>query len=257
MRNLTPSNTVGSSVDSPSHHLFSNSRGDYAPKNLANAHVGNTSNETIMFSQKSRRSVMCDNIREASLFIDEQQRVLKELIKEIQIFIGYREQLPLSRKDSVNQHSWSVYLMHAQSLQSAMKRSKKGKDLFGDGTAPPIRFHLEQNGAVIPFDLPDPCLSSMISIRAFISGVSDHKLPSAELGNACIADLLNALIEVQHGKDRLQILSRELKNTKQVSADPSLKLIRRPQHFKSPISWGQKIMGSFYSAIRFSLPITS
>lgn len=149
MRNLTPSNTVGSSVDSPSHHLFSNTRGDFAPKNLANVHDGNTSNETIIFSQKSRRSVMCDNIREASLFIDEQQRVLKELIKEIQIFIGYREQLPLSRKDSVNQHSWSVYLMHAQSLQSAMKRSK-GK-IFLAMALPPYSLPLRTKRCRYPF----------------------------------------------------------------------------------------------------------
>jgi hypothetical protein len=257
MRNLTPSTTVGSSIDSPSHHLSSSSRNESATKKVSSLHVGKTSKGTISFSQKSRHSMMCDNIREASLFIDEQKRVIKKLIKEIQIFIGYREQLPLSHNDSVNQHSWSVYLMHAQSLQSAMKQSSRGKDLFGDGTHPPIRFHLEQNGKVIPFDLPDPCLISMISIRAFISGVSDHKLPSAELGNACIAELLNALIEVQYGSEKLHKISRELENEKQVSVKQDLGLNGSFRQPKSQISWGQKIMVSFYSAIRFSTPVNS
>ena len=257
MRNLHTSTPVGLVTDKHSSEantiLRANNHTSASSVNLS--HTSGKSRNG--YSQQSRSSVMQKNVQDASLFIDEQKRVLKELIKEIQIFIGYREQLPLSHNDSVNQHSWSVYLMHAQSLQSAMKKSVRGKDLFGDGTHPPIRFHLERNGEVIPFDLPDPCLISMISIRAFISGVSDHKLPSAELGNACIAELLNALIEVQHGSEKLHKISRELKNKKQVSANHDLHSNSSSREPKPQISWGQKLMGSFYSAIRFSIPINS
>ena len=183
--------------------------------------------------------------------MDEQQRVLKQLIKEFQIFIGYREQLPKSQKESINEHSWSVYLMHAQSLQSATKSKYMGKALFGDGAEPPIRFHLIKGDTVEPFDMPDPCLISMISIRSFISGISDHHLPSVKLGNACMAELLNALVEVQHGKEGLQKHCQILRdaNSKR-NARISLKNSSFIDVSKTT-SWGTRILSCLNSALRF------
>ena len=100
--------------------------------------------------------------------------------------------------------------MHVQSLQAAMKQTHRGKALFSNGSQPPIRIHLEHEGAVSPFDLPDPSLSSMISIQSFLAGVLDHRLPSIDLGNACMSDLLNALVEIQDGRSRFSKIQQQL-----------------------------------------------
>jgi len=162
------------------------------------------------FSQVTRKSAMSDNINAAMGFMDMQHRVLKDLIKQFQIFSGYREQLIVPDDHSRNPHAWSVYLMHVQAVQEAFKSNYRGKILFGNGAEPPVRFHLDNDGRVEPFDLPDPSLSSMVSIRSFIAGVGDHNLPSVELSCACIAELLNALVDVQNGRQKLYQRSKGL-----------------------------------------------
>ena len=251
MRNLHTSTPVGLVSSDQSAEKSINLRGSNSVS--LNAKIGVQADVSThqSFSQLSRSSVMRKNVKDASLFMDEQQRVLKQLVKEFQIFIGYREQLPKSQKDSINEHSWSVYLMHAQSLQSALKSTHMGKALFGDGAQPPIRFHFFKGDTVEPFDMPDPCLISMISIRSFISGISDHHLPSVKLGNACMAELLNALVEVQYGKERLQKHCQVLRDTNS-RRNPRISL-KNPS-FLDPskaTSWGDRILSCLSSALRF------
>jgi hypothetical protein len=185
---------------------------------------------------------MQNNIRQVSLFMDAQQSVVRELIKEFQIFVGYVEQLPKRGTDLDHSSSWSVYLMHAQSLHSAMKQTHQGKALFGDGASPPVRVHLEEAGSVVPFNLPDPSLISMISVRAFLSGVADHKLPSVALGNACMAELLNALIEIQQGRERLSSISRDSKKPFSISTNRSKTLEQLPQTPCQSAGWYEKFI---------------
>lgn len=163
-----------------------------------------------VYSQKTRLSVMCSHTREAMSFIDRQHSVIKDLIKQMQIFVGYREQVTAHAENNLNSDAWSVYLMHVQSLHDGINQSFQGKKLFGNGAQPPIRIHLSIGGNVEPFELPDPCLCSLISLRSFLSGVVHHSLPSVELSNACIAELLNALVEVQNGRSTLSKISKKL-----------------------------------------------
>jgi hypothetical protein len=242
MRNLSKSPVMGSSVGVPLSASTQASRGLSAVgiNKPANTPVSQT--HTSPFSQLSRSSVMQKNIRQVSLFMDAQQSVIRELIKEFQIFVGYIEQLPKRGTDLAHCNSWSVYLMHAQSLHSAMKQTHQGKALFGDGASPPVRVHLEEAGSVVPFDLPDPSLVSMISVRAFLSGVADHKLPSIELGNACMAELLNALMDIHQGRERLSSISRNLKKSKSLSITQNNQA--RPVHMLAAksVSWHEKFI---------------
>ena len=88
----------------------------------------------------------------------------------------------------------------------------------------------------------------MVSVRAFLSGVSDHRLPSVEMGNACMAELLNALVEIQQGKENLSRVASNLENNRGAS--------RRTiqEHAVSPqsITWIGKLLNSVRS--QFSLP---
>jgi len=171
------------------------------------------------YSQKSRSCVMFDNAKQSIMFISQQARVVQHLIQQFQLYVGYREQLVRENSLSTNKHAWGVYLMYVQAVQDAMKGSYRGKALFGDGVSPPVRLHFQGKERVEPFDLPDPCLSAMISIRSFLAGVSDHNLPSVELGNACMVELFNALGEIQLGREKLTILSAELSRSR--TAQPS------------------------------------
>jgi hypothetical protein len=242
MRNLSKSPDVGSSVGVPLPCPIQSPRGLGAVdiNQTANTLVSQT--HTSSFSQVSRSSVMQKNVWQVSLFMDAQQSVIRELIKEFQIFVGYVEQLPKRGTDQDHSNSWSVYLMHAQSLHSAMKQTHQGKALFGDGASPPVRVHLEEAGSVVPFDLPDPSLVSMISVRAFLSGVADHKLPSIELGNACMAELLNALMDIHQGRERLSSISRNLKKSKSLSITQNNQA--RPVHMLAAksVSWHEKFI---------------
>ena len=257
MRNLHTSIPVGLATDNHSveteiklrensHTPVSLDKSSYSPPKNRNG-----------FSQVTRNSVMQKNVLDASSFMDQQQRVLKQLIKQLQIFIGYREQLPKSQHESINEHSWSVYLMHAQSLQSALKSRYMGKDLFGNGIHSPIRFHLLKGDTVVPFDLPDPCLVSMISIRAFLGGISGHQLPSVKLGNACIAELLNALVEVQHGKERLQEFTHSIKK---FAKKKTIRITQSEGSYSfvaKTNSWSEKLLAGLNSVLRFAQPAST
>ncbi len=165
--------------------------------------------EKRTFSQLNRRDAMRENARKALDFISEQERVIQQMTKQLMLYVGYREQIKSSDGSTENKHAWSVYLMHVQAIQHGMQLSYCGKPLFGYGTAPAVRIHLEIEGSVQPFDLPDPHLLSLPSLRSFLSGISDHRLPSVELGNACIAELLNVLKDVHIGRSRLLELSKQ------------------------------------------------
>ncbi|MEK9773187.1 MAG: hypothetical protein VW576_06435 [Opitutae bacterium] len=157
---------------------------------------------------------MLENARQAMGFIDKQHSAIKDLIKQLQIFNGYCEQLSSEDFITCSSHAWSVYLMHAQALQSGVNQCFMGKRLFGDGAQPPIRLHLEEDGRVNSFDLPDPCFLAMPSIQSFMAGVSQQRLPSLLLINSCIAELLNALIDVQKCKANLSRIITKLASAK-------------------------------------------
>ena len=255
MRNLSPN--LSSSSQTASGFPRGSAFASHVPANLAVDVSQSTAVKKLSsYSQLNRQSRMLENMCSVRSFMDEQQRVIKDLIKQFQIYVGYREQLPDSIS-SVSSDLWAVYLIHVQSLQAAMKQTHRGKALFSNGSQPPIRIHLEHEGAVSPFDLPDPSLSSMISIQSFLAGVLDHRLPSIDLGNACMTDLLNAFVEIQDGRSRFskmqQHLSarkasrRSLVSTHISSADPST-------HKSSVPTWLEKMRLGLINLFRPVIP---
>jgi len=252
MRNL--STPVSSGADPG----FSNvlPRGSANLQNSLSSSPGSGGSDLRAFSVTTRQSVMRKNSRDVSAFMDRQQLVIKQLIQSLQIYIGYREQLVGDFDITKSPSSWSVYLMHAQALQSGINETFKGKPLFGDGVQPPIRIHLEQNGVMQKFDLPDPCFSACLSIQSFLAGVAGHKLPSVKLGNACMAELFNALMEVQHGRERLSALSKEMDRKASRLSARSLKFVQ-PKNHSSRHSWRDRFRHKFYSLFRLAAPVNS
>ena len=249
MRDYTTLSAAGTPACSPISACPSSVRAQTVqPVDKAMTPMHHSTIQKSSFSQRSRQSVMKDNFRDAFAFMDQQARVIKSLIKQFQIFTGYREQLPRDFSSSQYPDAWSVYLMHAQAVQGSMTSCFQGKALFGNGAQPPVRMHLEVKGKVEPFDLPDPILLSMVSVRAFLSGVSDHRLPSVEMGNACMAELLNALVEIQQGKENLSRVASKLAN----NWGASRRTIQEHAVTSQPITWISKVMNSVKS--QFTLP---
>ena len=228
MRNLTPLNSVELQPDLPLPVLPHDSPRNTLPTVPSNK-LGSAQNKesTAGFSQRTRLQTMSENAKAALGFMDKQQKEIKELIKQFQMFSGYLVQIPECADELTSRHAWQVYLMHAQSLQTSMGATFSGKALFGDGAMPPVRLHLEMNGNVEPFDLPDPCLSYMPSIRSFLGGVSDHRLPSTDLVNACMAELLNALVDVQLGREKMCAVLKKLSSCKSLLSTPLPRLVGR------------------------------
>lgn len=254
MRQILPTHDLISCEHTPALHSGSLDRTQGKIHNLKVGNINMISKKTS-FSQINRRSVMCENAFLAQDFMDNQHKSINGLIKQLQLFLGYIEQIPTYRSNSCSKHTWSVYLMHAQALHSALHESYKGKSLFGDGVSPPIRVHLEHNGLVEPFDLPDPALICMHSIRSLLAGVADHRLPSADLVNSCLAELMDALVQIQKGREQVSFIMRKLKKEKQM---PSLVFTRpspvRP-NFNLGKGWLQKVFRAFCFLIRPFKPV--
>lgn len=177
-----------------------------------NKHPGRP--DKLSFSMECRSTKMCHNALQALSFIDAQRKAVTDLIKQYQLFIGYLEQLKPNLDPFTSKHAWSVYLIHAQSVDSSLRLCFNGKDLFGDGVSPPVRVHLEKEGVVTSIDLPDPALTSKISIRSFLAGVADHRLPSLALCNACLVELMDALVIIQKGREHICKLHKKIRNRK-------------------------------------------
>jgi hypothetical protein len=258
MRNLSPNLSSPCAVVSDFH------RGsDYASQSSVNffmdvSHSAGNKKLTS-YSQFNRQSRMHENLCSVRSFMDEQQRVIKDLIKQFQIYVGYREQIPESTSAKPSD-SWAVYLMHVQSLQTAMIQVHQGKALFSNGAHPPLRVHLEHEGIVTPFDLPSPSLSGMISIQSFITGVLDHKLPSIDLANACMTDLLNALVEIQDARIRFCEINKKLSRNKtrmNSLTNTHLAKIGLPRPNPSVPTWYNKVGLEILSFLKPLLPSNS
>ena len=215
MRNLSPKN---SNSPIPSDIIANHYLDPRRKCNLVNGAVNSmaTENTQTTYSQRSRQNVMIENTQQAILFINQQSKAVQNLIQQFQLYIGYREQLTEDRSLEARKHAWAVYLIYAQSIQNTLKQTFNGKALFGDGISPPIRMHLEQNGETVPYDLPDPCLNALISVRSFLAGILDHQLPSVELATSCVVDLFNVMAEIQSGKERFLVINRKLSARKNI-----------------------------------------
>jgi len=196
------------------------------------------------FSQASRCTVMQDNIRLVQSFMNAQQGAINQLFKQFQLFSGYLEQLPPNPSAASQKHAWSVYLMHAQAVDSSLRASFKNKPLFGDGGSPPVRVHLEfPDGLIKAFDVPDPALFSVLSIRSFLSGVVDHHLPSIELCNACMMELLDALSDIHQGREELSRIAKQMKRKE--------RRLKNSHHLQNPnLSHINPLGGGFLASIK-------
>jgi len=163
--------------------------------------------ENKVFSTRSRYVAILENLHKSADYVREQQKVLNEIVQQFQLLSGYLEQTDLSK--GVSSHAWSVYLMHAQVVRDCMNREFKNKPLFEKDNGMPLRIHIPINNEIEAYDLPLPCLRSIIPLGAFLHGVSDRSIPSIGLIEDCMTAVTSVLLEVQGARILISDSTRE------------------------------------------------
>lgn len=159
---------------------------------------GRISTGKQVYSTRTRYSSVLENLRKSSEYIREQQKALNEMVQQFQLLSGYLEQT--DRNLGANSHAWSVYLMHAQVVESCMSRTFEEKPLFNLDNDPPLRIHVPVDGELESFDLPLPSLRSIIPLGAFLHGASGRSMPSIGLLEDCMTAITNCLLEIQNAR---------------------------------------------------------
>jgi hypothetical protein len=162
-----------------------------------------------VFSTRSKYVAILENLHMSADYVREQQKALNEIIQQFQIFTGYLEQSDFSK--GISTHAWSVYVMHAQVVDSCMNRTFEDKPLFNLNNTPPLRIHIPVDGEIEALDLPLPTIRSIIPLGAFLHGVSGRSMPSIGLLEDCMAAITSTLLEIQGAR---VIISDATRNTR-------------------------------------------
>ena len=145
--------------------------------------------------------------------------------------------------------------MHAQSLHHAMKQNHMGKALLV------VQSHLSgctwnkwgcRTFLISPIHPLNRCLNPV-----FLGGVPDHRLPRFELGNACMAELLNALVQIQDGREKLNYISKRLPMHKPLYESSSLSHGSYRTNTGQSLSWIDRFVSVVTSLIRTAIPAKS
>jgi len=182
-----------------------------------------------VFSTRSKYVAILENLHTSADYVREQQKALNEIIQQFQIFIGYLEQSDFSK--GISTHAWSVYVMHAQVVDSCMNRTFDGKPLFNLDNTPPLRIHIPVDGEIEALDLPLPSIRSIIPLGAFLHGVSGRSMPSIGLLEDCMTAMTSTLLDIQGVR---VIISDATRNTRTLrdSKPTSVKLERSSPVFQ-------------------------
>ena len=162
-----------------------------------------------VFSTRSKYVAILENLHKSADYVREQQKALNEIIQQFQIFTGYLEQADFSK--GISTHAWSVYIMHAQVVDSCMNRTFEDKPLFNLDNTPPLRIHIPVDGEIESLDLPLPSIRSIIPLGAFLHGVSGRSMPSIGLLEDCMTAITSTLLEIQGAR---VIISDATRNTR-------------------------------------------
>ena len=172
-----------------------------------------------VFSTRSKYVAILENLHMSADYVREQQKALNEIIQQFQIFTGYLEQSDFSK--GISTHAWSVYVMHAQVVDSCMNRTFEDKPLFNLDNTPPLRIHIPVDGEIEALDLPLPSIRSIIPLGAFLHGVSGRSMPSIGLLEDCMAAVTSTLLEIQGAR---VIISDATRNTRTLRDSKSTKV---------------------------------
>jgi hypothetical protein len=182
-----------------------------------------------VFSTRSKYVAILENLHTSADYVREQQKALNEIIQQFQIFIGYLEQSDFSK--GISTHAWSVYVMHAQVVDSCMNRTFDDKPLFNLDNTPPLRIHIPVDGEIEALDLPLPSIRSIIPLGAFLHGVSGRSMPSIGLLEDCMTAMTSTLLDIQGVRVIISDATRNTRNLRD-SKPTSVKLERSSPVFR-------------------------
>ena len=148
------------------------------------------------YSEVTRSGSMSRNFDDAIQFMEEQESALLSMIDQLNEYLS-------NAKSTNTAHGLSAsYLLSARAIESTLHRRHRGKPLFDNACDKPLRIHLEVDGLVRPVDLPNPQLSGIHSLQGFVLGTGAKSVPSENLVNGCLSDLMDCLLGVRIEKEK-------------------------------------------------------
>jgi hypothetical protein len=159
------------------------------------------------YSQLSRSSAMERNLTDAISFMNDQESTLDQLIEQLRSFLN------TVRQCKCHEMLYCEYLLHADTMKTALNTTHRGKPLFDNLQDKPLRMHIELNGIVTPIDLPNPQLKCSPAIQGFISGIGSQRVPSGKLISECLATLLDSILQVRIEKVKTKNLLVDSRKT--------------------------------------------
>ena len=139
-----------------------------------------------MLSSRSRQSTMISNLELGLEYTNKQYDHLVKIndyINQI-ISIYYKGRLNFD-------NGWSIYL---ESIAGLSEERFSNFPLFGDGTEPPIRVHLIQDGVALTHEFPISQLLNCLSFKSLLHSGNSLQPPSEDLLNSSAQEVMQQML---------------------------------------------------------------
>ena len=170
---------------------------------LAAKNITTVKSEGVL-SSRSRQSTMISNLELGLEYTNKQYDTLVKIndyINQI-ISIYYKGRLNFD-------NGRSIYL---EAIAGLSEGRFSNFPLFGDGTEPPIRVHLIQDGVALTHEFPIAQLLNCLSFKSLLhSGNSLHP-PSADLLNSSNKEVMQQMLITDRGTSKTEKILEKLKD---------------------------------------------
>lgn len=176
-------------------------------------HGDNDKNCPALFSSSSRQTVMIRNLQNGLSYVNKQYNNLIEINNHIRSIVSSNYK---SRLNSEN--VWSIYL---DSIVVLSEERFTNFSLFGNGSEPPIRIHLIQDGVRFIHKIPVNQLLNCLHFQSLLHSGTQLDPPSENLLHSCIQEVVQQMLltdrEIKKVSDILNVF-----NSNSVSKDKLL-----------------------------------
>lgn len=167
------------------------------PKNIS------TLKSEGVLSSRSRQSTMISNLELGLEYTNKQYDTLVKIndyINQI-ISIYYKGRLNFD-------NGWSIYL---EAIAGLSEGRFSNFPLFGDGTEPPIRVHLIQDGVALTHEFPIAQLLNCLSFKSLLHSGNLLHPPSEDLLNSSTREVMQQMLITDRGAVKTGKILEKLK----------------------------------------------
>ncbi len=182
-RGLIPINKINQTTEINRINTFG--QGSVFPSTKHNHGVGRNKTK-VLFSSNSRQTVMRKNLQEGLIYVNKQYNNLIEINNHIRSIVSSHYN---SRLNSEN--VWSIYL---DSIVVLSEERFSNFSLFGNGSEPPIRIHLIQDGVRSIHEIPVNHLLNCLHFQSLLHSGTQLDPPPEKLLHYCVQEVVQQML---------------------------------------------------------------